>query len=159
RPSLDAALLSLSVRYEKLDRVLADGYSSAQALAGERALAALAPGRDAVLIWSSGHLPGLAAALGKAGYQRNDLSWLPAGKLPGRIKRLASVPAEPSRPSPPPASPRPAAGPLPRARQPAQGQDSAPRRDPARAPAPRSRAVMNGRNYRMTGTMRAVLAA
>jgi hypothetical protein len=162
-PGLDIALLSLRITGEKWNRILLDDYPRAQARIGERALAALPPGRDAVLIWSSAHFPGLAARLEKAGYQRNDLCWLPAGKFPGLVKSYITFFTESFRLPPYPAyrlpAPHgPAARPSPPAGQPGQGQDRAPLRDPAGAPAPRRRVVMNGRSYRMTSTLRAVLA-
>jgi hypothetical protein len=46
------------------------------------ALAGLPSDSDAVLLWGSGHLPGLAAGLKKAGYRRRATAWVPVGELP-----------------------------------------------------------------------------
>ena len=119
--------------------------------------------RDAVLIWSSGHFPGLTGRLEKAGYQRTGLSWLPAGKFPDLVKSCVMLftgsfrlPPYPAWDDPAPQGP--AARPSPPPGQPGQDQDRGPLRDPPRAPGPRRRVVMNGRNYPMTSSMRAVLA-
>jgi hypothetical protein len=45
-------------------------------------LAGLPPDSDAVLPWGGGHLRGLAAGLRKAGYRREDTTWVTVGKLP-----------------------------------------------------------------------------
>lgn len=47
-----------------------------------RVLASLPSDRDSVVFWGSGHLPGLAAGLQQAGYQRQASAWLNAGELP-----------------------------------------------------------------------------
>ncbi len=47
-----------------------------------RALASLPPSGNAVLLWGGGHLPGLAAGLKKAGYQRQATTWVNVGELP-----------------------------------------------------------------------------
>ncbi len=57
----------------------------------QHALAALPPGRDAVLIWGSGHLPGMTSALEQAGFRRRAQEWLPAGRLPGLVKSTATA--------------------------------------------------------------------
>jgi len=46
------------------------------------ALARLPKDADAVLLWGSGHLPGLAAGLKEAGYRRRSTAWVPVGELP-----------------------------------------------------------------------------
>jgi hypothetical protein len=46
------------------------------------ALASLPPDADAVLLWGSGHLPGLAAGLRKAGYRHRGTAWVSVGELP-----------------------------------------------------------------------------
>lgn len=46
------------------------------------ALARLPTDADAVLLWGSGHLPGLAAGLKKAGYRQRNTTWVPIGELP-----------------------------------------------------------------------------
>jgi hypothetical protein len=46
------------------------------------ALAKLPSGKDAVLLWGGGHLPGLAAGLKKAGYRHRSTTWVPVGELP-----------------------------------------------------------------------------
>jgi hypothetical protein len=46
------------------------------------ALARLPADADAVLLWGSGHLPGLAAGLKKAGYRQRGTAWVPVGELP-----------------------------------------------------------------------------
>jgi hypothetical protein len=46
------------------------------------ALARLPSDADAVLLWGSGHLPGLAAGLKEAGYRRRRTAWVPVGELP-----------------------------------------------------------------------------
>ena len=46
------------------------------------ALAGLPSDADAVLLWGSGHLPGLAAGLKKAGYRQRGTAWVPVGELP-----------------------------------------------------------------------------
>lgn len=46
------------------------------------ALAGLPPDADAVLLWGSGHLTGLAIGLKKAGYRRRSTTWVPVGTLP-----------------------------------------------------------------------------
>jgi len=46
------------------------------------ALARLPSDADAVLLWGSGHLPGLAAGLKKAGYRQRGTAWVPVGELP-----------------------------------------------------------------------------
>ena len=48
----------------------------------DRALAALPSDRDAVLLWGAGHVPGLAAGLRRAGYERQASAWLNVGELP-----------------------------------------------------------------------------
>jgi hypothetical protein len=46
------------------------------------ALARLPSDADAVLLWGSRHLPGLAAGLRAAGYRRRSTAWVPVGELP-----------------------------------------------------------------------------
>jgi len=46
------------------------------------ALARLPSDADAVLLWGSRHLPGLAAGLREAGYRRRSTVWVPVGELP-----------------------------------------------------------------------------
>jgi hypothetical protein len=46
------------------------------------ALAKLPPDADTVLLWGSGHLPGLAAGLKKAGYRHQSTAWESVGELP-----------------------------------------------------------------------------
>ncbi len=46
------------------------------------ALARLPLDADAVLLWGSDHLPGLAAGLKRAGYRRRSTSWVAVGELP-----------------------------------------------------------------------------
>jgi hypothetical protein len=46
------------------------------------ALARLPSDADAVLLWGSGHLPGLAVGLKKAGYRQRSTTWVPVGELP-----------------------------------------------------------------------------
>jgi hypothetical protein len=46
------------------------------------ALARLPSDTDAVLLWGSGHLPGLAAGLRKTGYRQRSTAWVPVGELP-----------------------------------------------------------------------------
>ena len=46
------------------------------------ALARLPSDADAVLLWGSGHLPGLAAGLKEAGYRRRRTAWVAVGELP-----------------------------------------------------------------------------
>jgi hypothetical protein len=46
------------------------------------ALARLPLDADAVLLWGSGHLPGLAAGLRKTGYRQRSTAWVPVGELP-----------------------------------------------------------------------------
>lgn len=46
------------------------------------ALARLPSDADAVLLWGSGHLSGLAAGLREAGYRRLSTTWVPVGELP-----------------------------------------------------------------------------
>lgn len=166
RPGTDAAFLSLVIDDEKRARAR-QGFSAAQARAGERALAALPRDRDAVLVWSSGHLHGLAASLEKAGYRRDGLSWLPAAPLPGLFRSNLSILTKGFRAPPPPSyhrpapygpaaqPPRPAANRPPRAPQPGAGQDRTPHRSQAGAPALRRQVVMS----EMTAITRAVLAA
>jgi hypothetical protein len=45
-------------------------------------LASLPPDSDAVLPWGGAHLHGLAAGLRKAGYRRQDTTWVTVGRLP-----------------------------------------------------------------------------
>jgi hypothetical protein len=72
-------LLHLAGRIEAgirhANRVLVDDRNT-------RALAALPSDTDSVMVWGSGHLPGLAAGLQQAGYQRQASGWLNAGELP-----------------------------------------------------------------------------
>jgi hypothetical protein len=58
---------------------------------GEWALAKLPSGKDAVLLWGGGHLPGLAAGLKKAGYQHRGTTWVPVGELPAVWPSLRAV--------------------------------------------------------------------
>jgi hypothetical protein len=46
------------------------------------AIAGLPPDTDAVLVWGSGHLPGLAASLKNAGYRHRSTAWVTVGELP-----------------------------------------------------------------------------
>jgi len=84
--------LALQVRLNSLDRyqLLLHAVSAAnqgfmQMMVDERndrALAGLPSDQDSVLIWGVFHLPGLAAGLQRAGYQRQASAWLNAGELP-----------------------------------------------------------------------------
>lgn len=47
-----------------------------------RALASLPPSGNVVLLWGSGHLPGLTAGLKKAGYRRQATTWMNVGEVP-----------------------------------------------------------------------------
>lgn len=47
-----------------------------------RALARLPLDADAVLLWGSDHLPGLAAGLKRAGYRHRRTAWVSVGELP-----------------------------------------------------------------------------
>jgi hypothetical protein len=55
------------------------------------ALAGLPSDADAVLLWGSSHLTGLAAGLKKAGYRRRSTTWVPVGKLPAIWPCLKAV--------------------------------------------------------------------
>jgi hypothetical protein len=55
------------------------------------ALAKLPPDADAVLLWGSGHLPGLAAGLKKAGYRRRSTAWVSVGELPAAWPSLRAI--------------------------------------------------------------------
>jgi hypothetical protein len=72
-----------------------DGYRAlSRALVGERewgALAGLPPDADAVLLWGTGHLRGLAAGLRKAGYRHRGTSWVSVGRLPALWPSLRVV--------------------------------------------------------------------
>jgi hypothetical protein len=46
------------------------------------ALAKLPSDADAVLLWGSGHLPGLAAGMKRAGYRHRSTAWASVGELP-----------------------------------------------------------------------------
>jgi hypothetical protein len=70
-------------RYQLLRSLVGQGYS--QVILderNERVLASLPSGQDCVLIWGIGHVPGVAAGLRRAGYQRQASAWLNAGELP-----------------------------------------------------------------------------
>jgi hypothetical protein len=61
--------------YRHVDRVIVDERNRG-------ALARLPSDADAVLLWGSGHLPGLDAGLKKAGYRRRSTARVPVGELP-----------------------------------------------------------------------------
>lgn len=100
-PRLEAAAVSLALRFwrfvpgrYKRPEPGTEQHEQAfeQAVVHRRnqhALAALPPGRDAVLIWGAGHLPGMTSILEQAGFQREAQEWLPAGRLPGLVKSTA----------------------------------------------------------------------
>lgn len=73
--SLDRYRLLMRVVGEDLTRVVVGDRN-------ERALASLPSDQDAVLIWGSQHLPGLAAGLDRAGYRRGASTWVNTAELP-----------------------------------------------------------------------------
>lgn len=96
---LYAAMLALSLRAGPARRLLPAREPRAfrQAVVGRRsrhAIGSLPPGRDAVLIWGAGHVPGLDAMLRRAGYRRRSLDWLTAGRFPGITASTAALRAE-----------------------------------------------------------------
>lgn len=56
-------------------------------------LGGIPPERDAVLIWGSAHLPGLAAGLEERGYEQVGEEWIRAGRMPGAVKGTAILTA------------------------------------------------------------------
>ena len=51
----------------------------------------VATGQDGVLIWGTGHLPGISALLAEQGFRHVKTEWLRVGRLPGTITSLRVV--------------------------------------------------------------------
>jgi hypothetical protein len=51
----------------------------------------VATGQDGVLIWGTGHLPGISALLAEQGFRHVKTEWLRVGRLPGTITSLRVI--------------------------------------------------------------------
>lgn len=67
--------MAASDAHQKVGRVMVEDRNRG-------ALARLPSDADVVLMWGSGHLPGLAAGLKEAGYRHRSTVWVPVGELP-----------------------------------------------------------------------------